>query len=433
MPTELKAPHYPESVEEGTLMTWRKKEGEAVKRDETVADIETDKVVLEVAAPEEGILTDIQKQEGDTVRDGELLATIDSQGAATSQTTKETAEQKQEKEPEPAGAKAEAQAESDRTAEAGDEAENVQPAMSPSVRKLITEHELDPAEIKGTGKDGRITKQDVENHLESISQRAPGKEAEAKQPAPAETSKQETIPYVSHAEGRPEERAPMSRLRARIADRLVRAQQQAALLTTFNEVNMQAIMDLRAKYREPFEKEHGVKLGFMSFFVKASVAALKRFPEVNASVDGKDIVYHGYYDIGIAVSTDRGLIVPVLKNADLLSFAEIEASIQNFSERAKENQLTLDELRGGTFTITNGGVFGSLLSTPIVNPPQSAILGMHKIQPRPVAEDEQVVVRPMMYLALTYDHRIIDGREAVQFLVTLKEVLEEPSSMLLNL
>lgn len=405
MAVELKAPHFPESVEDGTLMTWHKQEGDAVARDEKVADIETDKVVLEVAAPEDGVLTRILKKEGEVVQNDEVLAMISSGGEAPPTATEARAE------PAPA-------AEADKTRE---------PVMSPAVRKLVQERGLDPSDIPATGKGGRLTKADVRGYAEEAPE--PPTEVAPAKPAPSPAT---SAAILTDAGGRPQERVPMNRLRARIAQRLVQVQQETAMLTTFNEVNMQPIMELRKRFKERFEAEHGVKLGFMSFFVKASVEALKQFPAVNASVDGSDIVYHGFYDVGIAVSTERGLMVPVLRDADLLSFAQIESSIETYAGRARDGAITLEELSGGTFTITNGGVFGSLLSTPILNPPQSAILGMHKIQERPVAEEGQVVVRPIMYLALSYDHRIVDGKEAVQFLVAIKEILEEPSRLLLQ-
>jgi len=397
MQVDIKAPHYPESIQEGTLVKWHKQEGDAVRTNEKLADIETDKVVLEVAAAADGVLTGVQKKEGDTVLDEEILARIETSSSAVAAP------------PVPAPGAA--------GADAG--------MLSPAVRKLVAQEGLDVSQVQGTGKGGRVTKADVLQHLES----ARGERLPSPTPVPAPAS----LPPPAATDGdRPVTRVPMTRIRARIAERLVQVQQTAAMLTTFNEINMQAISDLRRRYKDSFEKNHGVKLGFMSFFVKASVEALKQFPVVNASVDGNDIVYNEYYDIGIAVSTDRGLVVPVLRDADRMTFAQIEKTIEQFAHRAREGQLTIDELTGGTFTITNGGVFGSLLSTPILNPPQSAILGMHTIQARPVVEDGQVVARPMMYLALTYDHRIVDGREAVQFLVAIKQILEEPARLLLQ-
>ncbi|MGQ0428908.1 MAG: 2-oxoglutarate dehydrogenase complex dihydrolipoyllysine-residue succinyltransferase [Gammaproteobacteria bacterium] len=396
MSTEVRVPQLPESVADATLVTWHKKPGDAVARDENLADLETDKVVLEVPAPVAGVLKSQDKAAGSTVTSGELLAVIDEAASAAA-----AARPARKAEPKPEPRKpAEPKLPS---AGASPKPAVADAKLSPAARRMVEENQLAPAEIAGSGRDGRITKGDVAQHLGS---------------APAA--------------GRVNRRVPMSRLRARIAERLVEAQSSAALLTTFNEVDMQALNALRSKYKESFEQRHGVRLGFMSFFVKACIEALRRFPVVNASVEGGDIVYHDYYDIGVAVSTDRGLIVPVLRDADHMAFADIEKAVAGFAERARNGTITIEELTGGTFSITNGGVFGSLLSTPIVNAPQSAILGMHKIEPRPVASGEQVVVRPMMYLALTYDHRIIDGREAVQFLVAVKEALEDPARLLLQ-
>ncbi|HEX9708203.1 MAG TPA: 2-oxoglutarate dehydrogenase complex dihydrolipoyllysine-residue succinyltransferase [Steroidobacteraceae bacterium] len=401
MTTEVRVPQLPESVADATLVAWHKKIGETVARDENLADLETDKVVLEVPAPVSGIIKSLDKTAGTTVTSGELLAVIDEQASATaaprpapkSETRKPTEMKKQEA---PAGAAPPARK------------EEAAGKLSPAARRLVEENRLSAGQIAGSGRDGRITKSDVAHHLEA---------------APAQPAA---------AGARVDQRVPMSRLRARIAQRLVEAQATQALLTTFNEIDMQALMALRARYKEPFEKRHGVRLGFMSFFAKACVEALRRFPVVNASVEGGDIVYHEYYDLGVAVSTDRGLIVPVLRDADRMDFAAIEKAVTGFAERARSGSITIEELTGGTFSITNGGVFGSLMSTPIVNAPQSAILGMHKIQDRPVAVEGQIVVRPMMYVALTYDHRIIDGREAVQFLVAVKEALEDPARLLLQ-
>ncbi|MBX3702799.1 MAG: 2-oxoglutarate dehydrogenase complex dihydrolipoyllysine-residue succinyltransferase [Steroidobacteraceae bacterium] len=403
MSTEVRVPQLPESVADATLVTWHKQPGDAVARDENLADLETDKVVLEVPAPVAGVLKTQDKAAGATVTSGELLAVIEAASAAVAAKPAPKAESK-------AAPKTDAPSGPRRTAEpkavtpAAPGAEPAAAKLSPAARRMVEENRLAAADIAGSGRDGLITKGDVAQHLAA---------------APASA-------------GRVDQRVPMSRLRARIAQRLVEAQATQALLTTFNEVDMQALMALRAKYKEPFEQRHGVRLGFMSFFVKACIAALGRFPVINASVEGADIVYHEYYDIGVAVSTDRGLIVPVLRDADRMAFGDIEKAVAGFAERARSGAITLEELTGGTFSITNGGVFGSLLSTPIVNAPQSAILGMHKIQQRPVAAGEQVVVRPMMYLALTYDHRIIDGREAVQFLVAVKETLEDPARLLLQ-
>jgi 2-oxoglutarate dehydrogenase E2 component (dihydrolipoamide succinyltransferase) len=390
MQLEIKVPVLPESVAEATLLQWRKQPGEAVRRDENLIDVETDKVVLEVVAPADGVLTAIHKPDGATVHSGELLATLDTEAAAPLAAP-----------PEP-------------VAQIRPAAGDALPA-SPAARKLAAEQGVQTETLTGSGRDGRVIKEDV---LAAVAQRAPTPTAEvAPQPAGE----------------RPEQRVPMTRIRQRIAERLVQAQRTAAILTTFNEVNMQPVMDLRARHREAFEKSHGVKLGFMSFFVRAAVEALRKFPLVNASIDGADVVYHGYFDIGIAVSSPRGLVVPTLRDAGQMSFADIEKAIADFGRRAGDNKLTLEELSGGTFSITNGGIFGSMLSTPILNPPQSAILGMHNIVERPVVEHGQVVVRPIMYLALSYDHRLIDGREAVQFLVAIKQSLEDPARLLLGL
>jgi 2-oxoglutarate dehydrogenase E2 component (dihydrolipoamide succinyltransferase) len=410
---EIKVPQLSESVSEATLLAWHKKVGEAVKRDENLIDIETDKVVLELPAPADGVLTKIIKSDGGTVKAGEVIATIDTEGKAS------------------AAAPASAQA---KTAPAPVPAAKppagAAPAM-PSARKLAEEKGVDTAAIAGSGRGGRVTKADV------LAQ-APGTPAPAEpatQPAAKPPLSQPPAPVsVEQILGnRPEQRVPMSRLRARIAERLVQSQSTAAILTTFNEVNMQPVMELRKKYQERFEKEHGVRLGFMSFFVKAAVHALRKYPIVNASVDGNDIVYHGYFDIGVAVGSPRGLVVPILRDADQMTFAELEKKIADFGKRAQDGKLTIEELTGGTFSISNGGVFGSMLSTPIINPPQSAILGVHATRERPVAENGQVVIRPINYLALSYDHRIVDGREAVLSLVAMKEALEDPARLLLDL
>ena len=399
MSTEVRVPQLPESVADATLVTWHKQPGDAVARDENLADLETDKVVLEVPAPVAGVLKSQDKAAGATVTSGELLAVIEAAaGAAAAKPAPRTAPA-----PETKAAPKKTAEPRPPAAPAASRAEPASAKLSPAARRMVEENKLAAAQIAGSGRDGLITKGDVAQHLAS---------------APAA--------------GRVDRRVPMSRLRARIAERLVEAQSTAALLTTFNEVDLQALMALRAKYKEAFEQRHGVRLGFMSFFVKACIDALGRFPVINASVEDSDIVYHEYYDIGVAVSTDRGLIVPVLRDADRMGFADIEKAVAGFAERARSGTITIEELTGGTFSITNGGVFGSLLSTPIVNAPQSAILGMHKIQQRPVAVGEQVAVRPMMYVALTYDHRIIDGREAVQFLVAVKEALEDPARLLLQ-
>ncbi|AVO55670.1 2-oxoglutarate dehydrogenase complex dihydrolipoyllysine-residue succinyltransferase [Ectopseudomonas mendocina] len=406
MAIEIKAPTFPESVADGTVATWHKKPGEAVKRDELIVDIETDKVVIEVLAEADGVLAEIIKNEGDTVLSNELLGKLTEGGAAAAAPA--------------AAAAAPAQAAAPAAA-AGDDA-----ILSPAARKLAEENGIDPNSIAGTGKGGRVTKEDVVAAVEA-KKNAPA--APAAKPAAAAAA-----PVVTAAGDRTEKRVPMTRLRAKIAERLVEAQSTMAMLTTFNEVDMTEVMALRSKYKDLFEKSHnGVRLGFMSFFVKAATEALKRFPAVNASIDGNDIVYHGYSDIGVAVSSDRGLVVPVLRNAELMSLAEIESGIATFGKKAKDGKLSIEEMTGGTFTITNGGTFGSMMSTPIVNPPQAAILGMHNIVQRPMAINGQVVIRPMMYLALSYDHRLIDGKEAVSFLVTIKNLLEDPARLLLEI
>lgn len=390
---DVKVPMLSESVSEGTLLEWKKKVGEAVARDEILIDIETDKVVLEVPSPQAGVLVEIVAQDGETVVADQVLARIDTAATAAAEA--------------PAAAPAEA-------APAAAPAAAQNNAAMPAAAKLAAETGVDVNALQGSGRDGRILKEDVQN--------AAAKPVAAAAPAVA-------LP----AGARPEERVPMSRLRARVAERLLASQQENAILTTFNEVNMKPIMDLRAKYKDKFEKEHGVKLGFMSFFVKAAVAALKKYPVVNASVDGKDIVYHGYFDIGIAIGSPRGLVVPILRDADQMSIADIEQAIVDYAKKAKDGKIAIEDLTGGTFSITNGGTFGSMMSTPIINPPQSAILGMHATKERAVVENGQVVVRPMMYLALSYDHRIIDGREAVLTLVAIKDALEDPARLLLDL
>lgn len=399
MAIEIKAPQFPESVEEGSIATWHKQVGEAVSRDELIVDIETDKTVLEVVAAEDGVLTEIMKQEGDIVLSQELIGKIEA-GAVASAPAKQ----------------AEVTA-----APAAESQADAALAANPAAKKLAEENNIDLASVKGTGKDGRILKEDVQNAMAAPKAAAPAAAAPAKAAAPELTGE------------RVEKRVPMTRLRATIAKRLLDAQHNAAMLTTFNEVNMGPLMDLRKQYKDLFEKTHnGTRLGFMGFFVKAAAEALKRFPAVNASIDGNDIVYHGYYDIGVAVSTERGLVVPVLRDCDRMSIAEVEGGIKDYAVAAKDGKLAIDDMTGGTFTITNGGVFGSLLSTPILNPPQTAILGMHKIQERPMAVNGQVVIQPMMYLALSYDHRMIDGKDAVQFLVAIKDMLEDPARMLLD-
>jgi 2-oxoglutarate dehydrogenase E2 component (dihydrolipoamide succinyltransferase) len=400
MSIEVRVPQLPESVTDATLVAWHKKPGEAVGRDENLVDLETDKVVLEVPAPSAGVIKEIKVENGATVTSGQVLAILEEgAGAAAAKPAAAPAPATAAPEPKAAAAK-----------------------LAPAAKRMVEEHKLDAGQIAGSGRDGRISKGDVIQHMAG-KEAAPAKAAK---PAPAVK-----LPAPSGA--RTEQRVPMTRLRARIAERLIQAQATAAMLTTFNEVDLTAINEIRARYKEKFEKTHGVKLGFMSFFVKASIEALRRFPAVNASLDGADIVYHEFYDIGVAVSTERGLMVPVLRNAEMMSFAEIEVAVGAYAQRARDGSITLDELTGGTFTLTNGGVFGSLMSTPILNPPQVAILGMHKIQERPMVVDGEIQVRPMMYLALTYDHRIVDGRESVQFLVAIKEALEDPARLLLQL
>ena len=417
MLVEVKVPQLSESVAEATLLSWHKKEGEAVARDENLVDIETDKVVLELPAPSDGVLVKVAKGDGSTVVAGEVIATLDTEGKGAAAAA-------------PAAASAVRPAPAAVPPTPPPDAPRQDARLMPSARKLVDEQGVDPTRITGSGREGRITKADVLNQMGRSQQIAVPATPSAKPalpPAPAPVSVDKVLA------GRPEQRVPMSRLRARVAERLVQSQSTAAILTTFNEVNMQPVIDLRKKHGERFEKEHGVRLGFMAFFVKAAVYALKKFPVVNASVDGNDIVYHGYFDIGVAVGSPRGLVVPILRDADQLSFAEIEKRIADFGKRAQDGKLGIEELTGGTFSISNGGVYGSMLSTPIINPPQSAILGIHATRERPVAENGQVVIRPINYLALSYDHRIIDGREAVLSLVAIKEALEDPSRLLLDL
>jgi 2-oxoglutarate dehydrogenase E2 component (dihydrolipoamide succinyltransferase) len=416
MSIEVRVPALPESVADATVLAWHKQPGDAVRRDENLVDLETDKVVLEVPAPGDGVLREIYFKDGDTVQADALLALV---GEATEPARAA---------PAPRAEKPAAAVPADVAATATAPAAEGEPVLTPAVRRLIKELNLDPREIRGTGRDGRILKSDVMNYLDSREPSETEQELSALAAAPAATA----APAPGSGQ-RPEQRVPMTRLRARIAERLVQAQQSAAILTTFNEVNLQAVQDLRKRHQDRFEKEHGVRLGFMSFFVKAVVEALKRFPVVNASVDGADIVYHGYYDIGIAVGSPRGLVVPILRDADQLGFGEIEKAIKEFGRKAQDGALTYEELTGGTFTISNGGVYGSMLSTPILNPPQSGILGMHNIVDRPVVENGQIVVRPVMYVALSYDHRLIDGREAVSFLVAIKQALEDPARLLLQI
>jgi 2-oxoglutarate dehydrogenase E2 component (dihydrolipoamide succinyltransferase) len=401
MTIEILVPDLPESVADATVATWHKKPGEAVARDEVIVDIETDKVVLEVPAPEAGVLEAIIEEEGATVLSKQLLAKI-KPGAVAGEPTKDTTEDTE--------ASPDKRHKAALTEESND-------ALSPAVRRLLAEHNLQPADVKGTGVGGRITREDIDAHL------AAAKAAPAAASAPA---------VEAPAPARSQKRVPMTRLRKTVANRLLEAKNSTAMLTTFNEVNMKPIMDLRKQYKDQFEKRHDTRLGFMSFYVKAVTEALKRFPEVNASIDGTDIVYHNYFDISMAVSTPRGLVTPVLKDCDTLGFADIEKGIKELAIKGRDGKLTVDELMGGNFTITNGGVFGSLMSTPIINPPQAAILGMHKIQDRPMAVDGKVEILPMMYLALSYDHRLIDGRESVGFLVTIKELLEDPARLLLD-
>ena len=415
MQVEVKVPQLSESVSEATLVAWRKKAGEAVKRDENLIDVETDKVVLELPAPVDGVLAKIVKNDGESVTSGEVIAVIDTEATAT-------ASAKPVEKAAVAPAKVAASTAAVTPAQAGPQ------SASPSAKKIAAEKGIDTATVQGTGRDGRVTKTDVMGRTgEMLAMPTAGAAAVA----PAKAGAQ--LPIQLPTGDRTEQRVPMSRLRQRIAERLVQSQSTAAILTTFNEVNMAPVMELRNRYKEKFEKEHGVKLGFMSFFVKAAVHALRKFPVVNASIDGTDIIYHGYYDIGIAVGTERGLLVPILRNADQMSIAVIEQQIADFGKRAKDGKITLEELTGGTFSISNGGVFGSMLSTPIINPPQSAILGVHATKERPVVENGQIVIRPMNYLALSYDHRIIDGREAVLSLVAMKEALEDPARLILDI
>ena len=415
---EVKVPQLSESVAEATLLQWKKKPGDAVAIDEILIEVETDKVVLEVPAPAAGVLAEIVRGDGSTVVAGELIARLDTEGKAAA--------------PAPAAAPSPAATAPRPAATAVPPSGAMSGVAMPAAAKMMAEQGMSPAQVSGTGRDGRITKGDV------IAAAAAGAKTPAAAPAAAVTAARPALPEVkapidlTGLADRPEQRVPMSRLRQRVAERLVQSQSTAAILTTFNEVNMQPLLELRNKYKDKFEKEHGVKLGFMSFFVKAAVAALKRYPVVNASVDGSDIVYHGYFDIGIAVGSPRGLVVPILRDADQQTFADIEKKIADFGKRAGEGKLGLEELTGGTFSISNGGVFGSMLSTPIINPPQSAILGIHATKDRPVVENGQIVIRPMNYLALSYDHRIIDGREAVLSLVAMKEALEDPARLLLE-
>ena len=427
---EVKVPQLSESVAEATLLSWHKKPGEAVARDENLIDIETDKVVLELPAPDAGVLAQVLKHDGDTVVAGEIIAMIDTEAKASTTSVA-------------APASAQSQAVQSVAASSAPNAAKQGVAM-PAAAKLMAEQQLSASDITGTGRDGRITKGDVlaadrtkSSASSPVTQTASagvaGQQAAAKMAVPSLPIVPAPADLQSLIAGRPEQRVPMSRLRARVAERLLQSQSNNAILTTFNEVNMQPVMDLRKKYAERFEKEYGVRLGFMSFFVKAAVHGLKKYPVVNASVDGSDIVYHGYFDVGVAVGSPRGLVVPVIRNADQLSFPQIERTIADFGKRAQDGKLGIEELSGGTFSISNGGVFGSMLSTPIINPPQSAILGVHATKERAVVENGQIVIRPINYFAVSYDHRIIDGREAVLFLVAIKEALEDPSRLLLDL
>jgi 2-oxoglutarate dehydrogenase E2 component (dihydrolipoamide succinyltransferase) len=419
MATDIKAPQFPESVADGTVATWHKQEGEAVKRDELLVDIETDKVVLEVVAPADGVVSKILAAEGDTVESQQVLGHFEEGASGSASPGGDKADSA------PAEQKEEASAEEKAPAsEAASDNDSASDQAGPAARKLMTEHGVAAAQVTGTGKGGRITKADVEK---TISDK---EEKRASQPAPQQPA---TLDVPATPGEREERRVPMTRLRKRIAERLVSAQQNSAMLTTFNEVNMKPIMDMRKHYQPEFEKAHNVRLGFMGFFTRACVEALKRFPAVNASIDGEDIVYHGYYDVGVAVSTERGLVVPVIRDADQRGLAEVESQIIEYGQKAQKGKLSIEEMTGGTFTISNGGVFGSLISTPILNPPQTAILGMHKIQERPMAVDGKVEILPMMYLALSYDHRLIDGKEAVQFLVAVKNFIEDPARLLLDI
>jgi 2-oxoglutarate dehydrogenase E2 component (dihydrolipoamide succinyltransferase) len=413
MRIEVKVPQLPESVAEATLVNWHKKAGEAVKRDENLIDVETDKVVLELPAPGDGVLVEITRPDGSTVTSNDVIAVIDTDGKADGVAKSA---------PSAAATAAPAPAAAAKAAESA--------TALPAARKMMADQNVDPSLVTGAGRGGRITKGDVVQAVVARAEPPAAPPAAAKPSAPKQAP---ALPQGASLGARPEQRVPMSRLRARIAERLVQSQSTAAILTTFNEVNMQPVIDLRNRYKDRFEKEHGVKLGFMGFFVKAAVHALKKYPLVNASIDGADIVYHGYYDIGIAVGSPRGLVVPIIRDADQLSIADIEKTISDFGKRAQEGKLTVEELTGGTYTISNGGVFGSMLSTPIINPPQSAILGVHATRERPVVENGQIVVRPINYLAQSYDHRIIDGREAVLSLVAIKEALEDPARLLLDL
>jgi 2-oxoglutarate dehydrogenase E2 component (dihydrolipoamide succinyltransferase) len=416
MTIEIKVPQLPESVSDATLVAWHKKPGETVNRDENLVDLETDKVVLEVPAPSAGVIKELRVENGATVTSGQVLAILEAGEGTVAAAPAAKTEAKAE-------AKAEAPAAADKAAAA------TGGKLAPSAKRMVEEHKLDVSQIPGSGRDGRVSKGDVIQHMSGASKPQTGS---ATAPAPA-AKQAPAVKLPAPVGSRSEQRVPMTRLRARIAERLIQAQSTAAMLTTFNEVDLTAVNEIRARYKEKFEKTHGVKLGFSSFFIKAAIEALRKFPAVNASIDGNDVVYHEYYDFGVAVSTERGLMVPVIRNAEALSFAELEQAVGDYAKKARDGSISLEELTGGTFTITNGGVFGSLMSTPILNPPQVAILGMHKIQERPMVIDGEIKIRPMMYLALTYDHRIVDGRESVQFLVAIKEALEDPARLLLQL
>lgn len=429
MSTDIKAPQFPESVQDGSVATWHKKVGEFVSRDELLVDIETDKVVLEVVAPADGSLSEILKDEGDTVQSQEVLAKFKEGSSGDSDKGSDKDSDKEKKSDKDEDSKKEDKDErEEKKSEDKDEEEKL---LSPAARKMADENNIDPQKVPGTGKDGRVTKEDVANYVKS----SESKKEEAKKERESEAKPESReAPEASPAGDRPEKRVPMTRLRKRIAERLLEASNSTAMLTTFNEVNMGPIMELRSKYKDQFEKAHdGTRLGFMGFFVKAAVEALRRFPAVNASIDNNDVVYHGYQDIGVAVSTEKGLVVPVLRNAQTMGLADVESTIRDYGLRARDGKLSIEEMTGGTFTITNGGVFGSLLSTPILNLPQSAILGMHKIQERPMAVNGEVKILPMMYLALSYDHRLLDGKEAVQFLVAVKDLIEDPARILLEI
>jgi len=411
MTIEVKVPPFPESISDGVVAGWHKQPGEQVRRDEALVDIETDKVVLEVPAPEDGVLDSILLNNGVTVVADQVLGLLRPAQAAAQAPTPVAARTAQKSPP-------------------ASQAPQMTASMGPAARKLVADNRLDAGSISGSGRDGRITKADVIDFLD----RQPVESRLGEPVAPVSPELPRLTPGLPEVEeDRPQKRVPMTRLRARIAERLLHASQTTAMLTTFNELNMQPVMDLRARHRDEFEQRHGVRLGFMSFFVRASAEALKHHPDINASIDGDEIVYHGFCDIGIAISSERGLVVPILRNAEYLSLAEVESRILDFSNKARDGKIEIEDLTGGTFTITNGGVFGSMLSTPILNPPQSAILGMHAIQERPVVEAGQIIIRPIMYLALTYDHRLVDGKSAVTFLKTIKELLEDPASMLLDL